>query len=112
MYVIKMRTLICYFAVFAITLASLGIIKLHTESQAVSSVAETKTAAESEGDALPSALGEKKIDVPILMYHNIFRSSGVHGNYIIAETSFENDLKFLKDNGYTTVVMNIIDSFS
>ncbi|MBE7032242.1 MAG: polysaccharide deacetylase [Ruminococcaceae bacterium] len=110
MYVIKMRTLICYFAVFAVTLASIGVIKLHTESQAVSSVTEVKASDQAKGDALPSALGEKKIDVPILMYHNIFRSSGGHGNYIIAESSFENDLKFLKDNGYTTVFMqDLID---
>ncbi len=120
MYVIKMKTIIYYFAVFAITLAGIGIIKLHTESSSVfptSAVTESSNNETPLGDsekadeALPSAIGEKKTEVPILMYHNIFRSSSGHGNYIISEAAFEQDLKFLKENGYTTIVMQDLIDF-
>lgn len=110
MFVIKIRTLICYFAVFAITLASVGIIKLYTSNQAVTSSAKVNQTTEQNSETLPSAAGGKKVEVPILMYHNIFRSSNGKGNYIISESAFEQDLKFLKDNGYTTIVMkDLID---
>lgn len=57
-----------------------------------------------------TALKNKGIKVPILMYHNIFRNSSRSGKYIVSEAGFEEDLKFLKENGYTTVVMkDLID---
>lgn len=113
MYVIKMKTLICYFAVFAAVLTSIGIIKLHTGSVSVASAAVKNadaeiSSADKSGDALSS--GEKKIDVPILMYHSILRSSANHSNYIISEAAFEKDLEFLKANGYTSIIMqDLID---
>ena len=117
MYVIKMKTLIYYLAVFAVTVASIGIIRLYTASERQSVTASTPvestesadTVAEGEGDTLVAKRGDK-IEVPILMYHSILRSTNTHGNYIISEAAFEADLKYLKDNGYTTVVMqDLID---
>lgn len=50
------------------------------------------------------APADKSVDVPILMYHLILESSA--GNkYIVSPDDFENDLKYLRDNGYTTVQM-------
>ena len=117
MYVIKMKTLIYYLAVFAVTVASIGIIRLYTASERQSVTASTPvestesadTVAEGEGDTLVAKRGDK-IEVPILMYHSILRSTNTHGNYIISEAAFEAVLKYLKDNGYTTVVMqDLID---
>lgn len=116
MYVIKMKTLIFYFAVFAIVIASAGIIRLYSPT---TEVATASTAAENpsgstiadatEGDTLAAAK-EQKIDVPILMYHSILRSTNTGGNYIITESAFESDLKYLKDNNYTAIVMkDLID---
>ena len=114
MYVIKMKTLIYYFAVFAVIIASIGIIKLYGRAEVTSTEAATVEASEAldepEGEALASAGKKDKVEVPILMYHSILRSTNTHGNYIITEAAFEADLKFLKDNGYTTVVMqDLID---
>ncbi|MDO4744403.1 MAG: polysaccharide deacetylase family protein [Clostridia bacterium] len=114
MYVIKMKTLIYYFAVFAVIIASVGIIKLYGRAEVTSTEAATVEASEAldepEGEALASAGKKDKVEVPILMYHSILRSTNTHGNYIITEAAFEADLKFLKDNGYTTVVMqDLID---
>ncbi len=112
MYVIKMKTLIYYFAVFAVVLASIGIIRLYTSDDIVltaATSAENKEALNDNSDVLAGAKSEK-VEVPILMYHSILRSTNTHGNYIISEAAFEADLKFLKDNGYTTVVMqDLID---
>ncbi len=115
MYVIKMRTIICYFAVFVITLSSVGIIRMYETENAVESVSETspETASginEQQNSALLHNHNNEKIDVPILMYHNVFRSSNRSGKYIISETGFEQDLKFLTENGYSTIVMkDLID---
>ncbi len=113
MYVIKMKTLVYYFAVFAVTLASIGLIKIHSSNSAVQPVSQTESLKAETNDAetaLPSAAQKEKIDVPILMYHNIYRHSGGNSRYIITEKAFEDDLGYLKDNGYTTIVMqDLID---
>lgn len=43
------------------------------------------------------------IKVPIIMYHSILKSKT--GTYIVHPNTFENDLKYIKDNGYTTINM-------
>ena len=46
----------------------------------------------------------EEVKVPILMYHLVLEGS--KGNkYIVSPADFESDLKYLRDNGYTTVVM-------
>ena len=105
MFVIKMKTLIYYFAVFVITFACIGIIRFHAP------VATPTTAVDTNGEDT-AWLGSKTEtkDVPILMYHGIFRSSSPRGDYVISESAFEKDLQFLTENGYTTVVMqDLID---
>ncbi len=50
------------------------------------------------------------IKVPILMYHSILKTSKSRGKFIISPSTFEEDLKYIKDNGYTTIVMqDLID---
>lgn len=50
------------------------------------------------------------IDVPILMYHSVLKNSD--GNkYIVSPDDFERDLKFLAENGYTTVVMRDLTEY-
>ncbi len=116
MFVIKMKTLIYYFAVFAVTLASFGIIKLYSgESSAPTTAPAPQEKAliddMTDEDSLESSAKKMTVDVPILMYHSILRSTNTHGNYIISEAAFEKDLKFLKENGYTTIVMQDLIDF-
>lgn len=110
MFVIKMRTLIYYFAIFVVCLVSVGIIRLYTAPAAPTAALE---ASEDSSPKSSAWLGGKKddaVDVPIIMYHNIFRSSNAHGDYIITEAAFEKDLKYISEQGYTTVVMqDLID---
>ena len=93
MYVIKMKTIISYLAVIAIIIASFGIIRLNS------------------GQAIPSSNEESSLDsvcVPILMYHNIMKTNSKSGRFIVTEKQFEEDLKYLKEQGYSTIVMKVL----
>ena len=41
--------------------------------------------------------------VPVLMYHSVCKNSRVHSDYIISPERFEEDIRYLKANGYTAV---------
>lgn len=43
--------------------------------------------------------------VPIIMYHSILKDTSKSDKYIVTPTAFEQDLKYLKNNGYTTILM-------
>lgn len=47
--------------------------------------------------------GKSKIAVPIIMYHSVLKSKG--GKYIVHPLELENDLKYIKEKGYTTITM-------
>ncbi len=90
MYVIKMKTIISYLAVAAVIIASFGILRFSSEQ------------------AVPSA-AEESLDtvcVPIIMYHNIMKSNTKSSKFIVTKNQLEEDLEFLKNNGYNTIVMN------
>lgn len=40
----------------------------------------------------------------VLMYHSILNDNNRAGDYVITPEMFENDLKYLKEKGYTTIV--------
>ncbi len=46
---------------------------------------------------------DPSINVPIVMYHHICESQKMLGKYVISPQEFENDLIFLKENGYTPI---------
>lgn len=59
-----------------------------------------------------SAVSEQEdcVKLPILMYHSILKTNKSKGKFIISPDTFEEDLKYIKDNGYTTIVMkDLID---
>ncbi len=155
MYVIKMRTVICYFAVFVFFASAFGLLRFFgaegaesaeaavsdtapvdnadtTTSEKSAALAEGSSYSEensakisSENTAVSDSAAENSVrldddvarfgsegyvKLPVLMYHSICKSGGKTGKYIISETDFENDLKYLNDNGYTTVVFkDLID---
>ena len=48
--------------------------------------------------------------VPIIMYHKVSKNTAALGKFTISPQEFENDLKFLEKNGYTTVLIaDLID---
>jgi peptidoglycan/xylan/chitin deacetylase (PgdA/CDA1 family) len=54
---------------------------------------------------------EKEAEVPIIMYHLVTQKSKYIGKYGITPAELEADLKYLKDNGYTTVVVGDLINF-
>lgn len=89
MYVIKMKTIISYFAIVAMIVAGFGFIQFSSKK------------------AVPSSTGSATdtVCVPIIMYHNILKSNSRSSKFIVTENQFEEDLKYLKEKGYNTVVM-------
>ncbi len=50
------------------------------------------------------------VTLPIIMYHSILKANKSKGKFVISPRTFEEDLKYIKDNGYTTIVMqDLID---
>lgn len=50
------------------------------------------------------------IRVPIIMYHGILKDENRQSTYVISPQLLESDLKYLKDNGYTSIVVqDLID---
>lgn len=43
------------------------------------------------------------VDLPVLMYHHILKDRNRWNNYVISPDMFEQDLKYIKSNGYTTI---------
>ena len=49
--------------------------------------------------------------LPIIMYHGLSENPQKQGRYVISPTVLEADLKYIKENGYTTVVMQDVIEF-
>jgi peptidoglycan/xylan/chitin deacetylase (PgdA/CDA1 family) len=50
------------------------------------------------------------IFLPIVMYHSIVDNSAVSNDYTVTPQTVDDDLKYLKDNGYQTVtIQNLVD---
>ncbi len=46
------------------------------------------------------------VKVPIIMYHSLLKDKASLNDYVISPELFEDDLKYFKENGYTTVTVN------
>lgn len=53
-----------------------------------------------------SPAAEEGVFLPILMYHSILKDTSKTGDYVITPTSLAEDMQYLKDHGYHTVVMH------
>ncbi len=48
---------------------------------------------------------EKGIDLPVIMYHSLLKDRKLQNDYTISPGLFEKDLKYITQNGYTTVTI-------
>ena len=46
--------------------------------------------------------------LPIIMYHHILKEKSKQGKFVISPNEFEDDLKYLKKNGYTTITADAL----
>ncbi|MCI5892351.1 MAG: polysaccharide deacetylase family protein [Clostridiales bacterium] len=98
MFVIRLRTLICavLIGVISVTAAAFAAVWICDSANAPGLVmpADTKAA----------------VELPILMYHSLTDKSSKINTYTVLVNDFEADLKFIKEHGYTTVLLSeVID---
>ena len=63
------------------------------------------------GISIVLATSEDYIEVPIIMYHSILKDSSRSNKYTVTPTVLEEDLKYIKDKGYTTVTITDLISY-
>lgn len=91
MYFIKLKTIIIYISIFAIFITTVGIHNITSKTLAVSS--------------------ENQKEVPIIMYHSVLNNKNKSGKFVITPNDFEEDLKFIKQNGYVPVLMSDVINY-
>lgn len=63
------------------------------------------------GISIVIATSEDYIEVPIIMYHSILKDSSMSNKYTVTPAVLEEDLKYIKDKGYTTVTIADLISY-
>ena len=53
--------------------------------------------------ALPGRAEDEKVRLPIIMYHHVCADPARAGDYVVTPETFENDLKYLQEQGYTAI---------
>lgn len=54
---------------------------------------------------------DESVDLPIIMYHSVLKDTALSGKYVITPQTLENDIDYLKGNGYTFVSATDIIAF-
>jgi len=54
---------------------------------------------------------EKEVRVPVIMYHLVIENKRYHGRDGISPAELKNDLEYLKNNGYNTIVIQDLIDF-
>lgn len=63
------------------------------------------------GISIVIATSEDYIEVPIIMYHSILKDPSRSNKYTVTPAVLEEDLKYIKDKGYTTVTIADLISY-
>ena len=63
------------------------------------------------GISIVIATSDDYIEVPIIMYHSILKDPSRSNKYTVTPTVLEEDLKYIKDKGYTTVTITDLISY-
>lgn len=53
--------------------------------------------------AQPTTTTKPTAELPVIMYHHISENNSLLNDYVITPEEFENDIKYLSDNGYHTI---------
>ncbi len=49
---------------------------------------------------------KRGVKVPIIMYHSVVKDASRANEYVVSVDTFEKDLQYLRQNGYTTIVVS------
>lgn len=59
-----------------------------------------------------AAAGREEVELPVVMYHAVLKDEARHGRYVISPAEFENDLTYLEQHGYTTVLIGDLIAYT
>ncbi len=59
-----------------------------------------------------AAAKPKEVEIPVVMYHAVLKDEARHGRYVISPAEFENDLTYLEQHGYTTVLISDLIAYT
>jgi peptidoglycan/xylan/chitin deacetylase (PgdA/CDA1 family) len=54
---------------------------------------------------------DEPVALPILMYHQLLDGAGKRSKYVVSPKKFENDLKLLREYGYTTITVKDLTDY-
>ena len=60
----------------------------------------------------PEKTHEGEVRLPVLMYHLVLKNPKCKNKFIVSEETFEQDLKYIKENGYETILVNDLIEFT
>lgn len=60
----------------------------------------------------PAETHEGEVRLPVLMYHLVLKNPKCKNKFIVSEETFEQDLKYIKENGYETILVNDLIEFT
>lgn len=64
------------------------------------------------GALMAAAATTGGVEVPVVMYHAVLKDEARHGQYVISPAEFEGDLQYLRDHGYTTVLIEDLIAYT
>ncbi|MDE5859408.1 MAG: polysaccharide deacetylase family protein, partial [Oscillospiraceae bacterium] len=59
-----------------------------------------------------AAEASEEIFVPVIMYHSLLKDPDRAGDYIVSPDTFKADMKYLQDNGFTTVFVKDLVNYA
>lgn len=59
-----------------------------------------------------AARTEETVKIPVVMYHSVLKDESRHGKYVISPAEFENDLLYLKEHGYETILISDLIAYT
>lgn len=59
-----------------------------------------------------AARAEETVKIPVVMYHSVLKDESRHGKYVISPAEFENDLLYLKEHGYETILISDLIAYT
>ena len=63
------------------------------------------------GAVKETTAGTDSVKLSVIMYHSLLKDEKLQNDYTVSPTLFENDLKYLAENGYTTVVVKDLTDY-
>lgn len=58
-----------------------------------------------------STEAKEEVYLPIIMYHSVLKDENIKNNYTVTPNLFEADLKYITENGYTTVTVSDLTAY-